>query len=499
MTPPAGARPRPTTNAAAAAGTGTDGAPAARESTGASAATADAAPATGTTHADTDAHPDARGGTGPGPAAGASTRTPPGPRTGTDAGLGRDTRAEADTAPPAHESAGAGSAPAAGPDADLTRSAQAAAPSVEICRDPAVFAALGSRWDALYRRCSAATPFQSHAWLHSWWLSYGRAGRLRLVLVWRGGELAAVAPLVRGRGPVPVVGFAGGAVTDHMDVLIGDAEADEVVDALATGMRRAARGGVLDLREVRPGGAVERVYARWRGPRRRLADSVCLELPGLAMDGLIGRVSSSRGQHIRRALRALDRAGVTAHDVPPARTSAAVAAMLRLHLLQWQGRGVTPEHTRERFAAHLGRAAAGLAASGGAVVTEFRRDGEVVAAGLALLSPSLAGGYLYGAHPALREARLDVMTLLTRHTAGLAADGGHAALSLLRGAEPYKYHWCPEPRANQRLLLAGPPAAPALLVRHALARGRAAAARSARLRALRERARAFLRARRTRD
>ncbi|MEE4541242.1 GNAT family N-acetyltransferase [Streptomyces sp. V4-01] len=378
---------------------------------------------------------------------------------------------------------------------------------VEVCRDPEAFAALGPEWDALYRRCPTATPFQSHAWLHSWWLSYGRPGRLRLVLVRRGGELAAVAPLVRGGGLPRTLAFAGGVLTDHMDVLIADGDATEaaateagsaVLDALVTGMRRAARGGVLDLREVRPGGAAERVYARWNAPRRQLPDSVCLELPGLPMDGLIARVGSGRGQRIRKSLRDLDRAGITAHDVPPERVPAAVAGLLRLHLRQWEGRGVTPEHTRERFAAHLARAAAGLAASGGAAVTEYRRDrdGEVVAAGLTVLSPRLAGGYLYGASPALREAKLDVMTLLTRHTAGLAAAGGRETLSLLRGAEPYKYHWQPEPRPNRRLLLSGRAAAPAMLLRYALARGRAAATRSARLRALRDRVRSRLRTRR---
>ena len=53
------------------------------------------------------------------------------------------------------------------------------------------FAALAPAWGRLYRRCGAATPFQSHAWLHSWWLSYGAAGRLRIVVVVRDGGRTA--------------------------------------------------------------------------------------------------------------------------------------------------------------------------------------------------------------------------------------------------------------------------------------------------------------------
>ena len=51
--------------------------------------------------------------------------------------------------------------------------------SAHVCSDPSEFAALASEWDALRRRSKGATPFQSHTWLHSWWQSYGRPGRLR--------------------------------------------------------------------------------------------------------------------------------------------------------------------------------------------------------------------------------------------------------------------------------------------------------------------------------
>jgi hypothetical protein len=92
--------------------------------------------------------------------------------------------------------------------------------------------------------------------------------------------------------------------------------------------------------------------------------------------------------------------------------------------------------------------------SGDAVVTEFRLDGTVMAVDLTLLSRSLAGGYLYGAHPQLRERKADVAVILldacSRHTEG----GDRGTLSLLRGDEPYKHHWRPDPVVNQRLLLA---------------------------------------------
>lgn len=376
---------------------------------------------------------------------------------------------------------------------------------VTVCRDPRAFAGLATEWSRLHRRCMEATPFQTHAWLQSWWLSYaGRRDRLRVVLVRDpGGELVAAAPLLRTYRPLPVLRALGGGITDYADVLVAAGpRSAATLAALAAGVRGAARGAVVDLREVRPGAAAMALYAVWDGPRRLVGDSVCLELPGLPMDALTARVGSSRGQRIRSNLRKLDAAGVVERDVPAPEVPRAVATMLRLHQAQWRGRGITPEHVRPRFAAHLTRAATAMVAAGDAVVTEFSLDGAVVAANFTVLSGAMAGGYLYGADPALRGTTVDVMTLLMRHGVRQAAGGGRPVLSLLRGAEPHKSHWRPEPVANSRLLLAARPLAPLLHARHALVLARArlartAAARLPALRAWRSRLNGLRTARRT--
>jgi hypothetical protein len=121
------------------------------------------------------------------------------------------------------------------------------------------------------------------------------------------------------------------------------------------------------------------------------------------------------------------------------------------------------------------RAVESLVRSGDAVITEFLLDGEVVAVDLTLLSPRLAGCYLYGVHPRLRERKADIAVMLldagTRH----AVAGERGTLSLLRGDEPYKRRWRPEPVVNQRLLLARRRTTPLLwaVVCEAAARARA--------------------------
>ncbi|MGW1213709.1 GNAT family N-acetyltransferase [Streptomyces sp. NPDC002499] len=330
--------------------------------------------------------------------------------------------------------------------------------TTRLVTDEGEFAELAADWARLYARCPSATPFQSHAWLHSWWLSYGSPGRLRLLLVRDGAELVGVAPLMRVRRPVPALVPLGGAISDYGDVLLDEERGEEAVTALTEGLAACARTALIDLREVRPGGAAERVYECWRGPRRRVGDSLCLELPALPMTDLVARLPSGKAQRVRAKLRKLTALGVERHVVTPDEVDKALRRLLELHQLQWQGRKVTSEHLRPRFCEHLVRSVGPMVRSGDAVVTEFRLDDDVVAVDLTLLSRRLAGGYLYGAHPCLRERKADVAVMLL----DACAEHARGTLSLLRGNEPYKHHWRPEPVVNQRLLLARRRTAPLL-------------------------------------
>ncbi len=119
--------------------------------------------------------------------------------------------------------------------------------TAELVTDERTFAELADEWGALYRRCASATPFQSHAVYK------------RQVLVRVGGRLVAAAPLMRVGRPVPSLVPLGGAISDYGDVLLDDEHGEQAVAALAEGLRAAARTAVIDLREVRPGGAAERI------------------------------------------------------------------------------------------------------------------------------------------------------------------------------------------------------------------------------------------------
>lgn len=326
--------------------------------------------------------------------------------------------------------------------------------TVSLCRDAVGFAALEGAWNELHERCGTATPFQTHAWLRSWWCAYGRPGRLRVILVRRGEELIGAAPLMLTYRPLPTLVPLGGPISDFSDVLLADEHGEEAVPALLRGLRQAGRRHVIDLREVRPDASAHRLYEDWPGARRRLDDSTCLELPAAPVHELVRRLASSRAQRVRAKLRKLDAAGidvrtVAEHDVPQA-----VHTLLQLHTMQWQGRGITREHLTPRFARHLTQAVQGMVRTGAATVTLYRLEGRTMAANLTLHSGPLSGGYLYGADPALRRRKLDVIAILLRADAEQAVSERRAVISLLRGDEPYKHHWRPDRIVNQRLLLA---------------------------------------------
>ncbi|WP_078891634.1 GNAT family N-acetyltransferase [Streptomyces sp. NRRL S-350] len=360
---------------------------------------------------------------------------------------------------------------------------QAATPSwtTELRREDDALDAVAGEWDELAARCRTATFFQAAAWQRSWWRQYGRPGALLVVLVRRDGRLVGAGAFMHRGGPLGGLTGLGAGLIDYTDVLLDDECADRAAAEFAAALPLTRPWHSLELREVHPDAAVQRVYEHWRGCRRRHQDSLCQYLPAVPMERLLKRVPGKTAQRSRVKLRKIAEAGVQVRSTPPAEVPQAMAELLRLHFLQWQERGVTPEHRTERFARHLTDSTTGLVAAGKAAVHQFHLDGELVAVNLLLLCPSFGGLYLYGAHPLLRE-RLDIAGLLFSAALDDTVAAGIPVLGLLRGQEPYKQRWRPDRLPNQRLLLGPAGAAPAAAVRAWAVRARQAAAHQLRTR-----------------
>ncbi|WP_404868574.1 GNAT family N-acetyltransferase [Kitasatospora griseola] len=345
--------------------------------------------------------------------------------------------------------------------------------AAEVLRTDDALDLVADEWDDLYRRCSTATAFQAAPWLRSWWRGYGRPGGLVVVLVRRDGRLVAAAALRR-RGPFGGLTNLGAGLVDFTDVLLDDECADRAAAELAAALPLRRPWHSLELREVRPEAAVQRVFAHWRGRRHRFADSMCQYLPAVPMDELLKRLPGKTAQRSRVKLRRIAEAGIRVHSATADEVPDTVRELLRLHRLQWQARGVTPEHRSERFAHHLAESTAGLVATRRAAIQRFELDGEVLAVDLVLLCAPFGGLYMYGAHPALRE-RLDIAGLLFGAALDEVRAAGIPQLSLLRGQEPYKQRWRPDQLPNQRLVFGPGRLAPSAAARALRVRARIAA------------------------
>ena len=76
-----------------------------------------------------------------------------------------------------------------------------------------------AEWGILFRQAAARTPFQSPEWLLGWMEVFSPA-KLRVVTVWAQDRLVGLAPLlIYARDSESVLAFAGGGVSDYLDLI----------------------------------------------------------------------------------------------------------------------------------------------------------------------------------------------------------------------------------------------------------------------------------------
>ncbi|MFI6595998.1 GNAT family N-acetyltransferase [Nonomuraea sp. NPDC050536] len=322
-----------------------------------------------------------------------------------------------------------------------------------VVTDPDEWPRLQRDWDDLYARCATATPFQSHAWLGSWWRQYGRAGDLSALLVRRADRLVAALPLMRRRrwGYRVLVPIAT-THSDYTDILLDEGAGEQVLDVVADSLARLPGWDAIDLPEVRPGSAADLLGESWAGRIWHVPASSCLSMAAMPLEEHVARIGGRTAGKLRRSLRKIEALNVTATPVTADGVPAAIHELLRLHCLQWSGRGINKDHLRPQFRRHLVHAAKNLIPAGHAALTEFRVGGELVASNFSLIGKDFAGGYLYGADPRLRTS-IDVFALVLGHCLRETTERGLATLSMLRGAEPHKAKWGAVVVDNHRLIL----------------------------------------------
>jgi hypothetical protein len=167
--------------------------------------------------------------------------------------------------------------------------------------------------------------------------------------------------------------------TDYLDVLAREGWEQEVAEAGARALKGLGGWRVADLRDVRPTAAAWDIFHGWEGPRmyfRRFGSPVMDVRP---WDELVTSLSKNHRSSVRRTLRRAENDRVRSKLAEPADAKEAATRWMTLHQEAWKGRNIAPEHLDERFKAHLEAAARRMMAHGLGGISEFWRDGKVIA------------------------------------------------------------------------------------------------------------------------
>ena len=330
---------------------------------------------------------------------------------------------------------------------------------VVVLEDPRAFEALEGEWEELYHDSPLATPFQSWAWLYSWWEFYGEPYELRLVTVRSGDLLVGLIPLMlERRWGFGRLLFIGTVPTDYLDVLVRKGWEAEVSEVGVQAIKDMGSWQVADLQQARPEAAAWSIFRSWTGPRTHVWQASCPVIEVKSWDELVLSLSKNHRSTVRRALRRAEADGVRCEVAKPADAERAARRLVAVSREQWEGNPlVGPRHWTRRFESHVVAAVRRMAARGLGGISEFWRDGEVLISDFWVSGKDFLGTYMLGAsQEALR--RYQWSSLYIWDAVNIAHSKNSSRLDLLRGTEPYKLRWNPRVLPNHRMILGRNPA-----------------------------------------
>lgn len=103
--------------------------------------------------------------------------------------------------------------------------------TADLVADEAGFLRLEHEWNDAVDRAAIAHPFLRHEWVRTWWEAFGADSQLHILVVRAGGEIAAIAPLMRERAvmyglPVRRLRFIQNDHTPRTDVIVASHRSD---------------------------------------------------------------------------------------------------------------------------------------------------------------------------------------------------------------------------------------------------------------------------------
>lgn len=331
--------------------------------------------------------------------------------------------------------------------------------TVRCISDVAQFAALQSEWNDLLRASARDNPFLTWEWLYAWWMQFGSARRLRLIVVRSNETLIAIAPLRLVTSPLPWFSRleflgTGAAGSDYLDLIVRRGCEPQVLTSIAAFL--VAQRLTVRLSHLPPASLGAQLGTRLTdsGWTRAIADDgVCpiVQLGGHTFDSFLATLGASHRANIRRRLRALERQ----FDVSFTRIASheerreMLAALAQFHSRRYQERGGSTAFSTPAIRIFHEDATRRALDRGWLQMYALRLDGQIAA----VMYGFSRGGRFYFYQHGYDHQHSDwsVGLVLMALTVRAAIDDGVDEFDMLWGTESYKALWAQETRVLQRV------------------------------------------------
>jgi CelD/BcsL family acetyltransferase involved in cellulose biosynthesis len=323
---------------------------------------------------------------------------------------------------------------------------------IAILKDTQAFGALEEEWQDLYCESPLATPFQSWAWLYSWWEAYGEDYELRLITVRDGPVLVGLIPLMLERqwGFRRLL-FIG--KYDQLDLLARKGWEDKVSETAVLALRQMIGSWhAIDLQILSPTAAAWGIVQRWNGPRIDIPVTPYLFMEVKPSDELLASLTKKQRQNVRRILRRAEKDGVRSKLVGAEEAEQAAHRLLALHRELWRERQIFSRHLCPRWESFIVAAVRRMTDCGLGTISEVRLDQEVLISSFAAFGDEVTYGRLVGVSQEARQ-RYQWSSLLIWDALSMARCRNSAWLCLADARDPYKQKWAPEAVPYYRVIL----------------------------------------------
>jgi CelD/BcsL family acetyltransferase involved in cellulose biosynthesis len=334
-----------------------------------------------------------------------------------------------------------------------------AAERFEIVDSDQRLAAIEPAWTALWRR-GPGLVFQSHAWVEAWWRTVpGRERRqLRIGLIWRGEELAAILPLaIQQRQGLRFLEWAAIDCTDYPDLLLDPRCPTDAVKRLWQQLLAAGGFDLYFLNRLRPEAKFRAILDAPDGlrlaPNRRTER--CSQVVGdwTAGSQWFDQHSKKTRQNYRRGVKALEESGELVFRLLPLDAPATpVLARLGEMKRQWLANSGRVSPLYDVGAPALPALVDVLARAGALRVFVLECNGETVAISVNFVQNGTLMAFLTSYDPSFERGSPGMVLLMDY--VQWSIDQGLEAVDFLCGEEPFKEKFAS--RSTQLTSVMGP-------------------------------------------